>query len=339
MATTSEDMLNYSLVNQISNALTSLISKFDIRNIILFLNKHVQDNPRQLKTAIINNKMIMPCIFELGNLCSRKDKVFYELFFTYQKEDADRHEQYAQWLPTEMALEVFDLLSGKRMLLRLLVENGLEENIRKNVNTYDRDGNTMLHEAIKRKVDPRIVEMLIQYGAIVDVENDSEETPLDIAIRYNKDSSIICLLLERSMYVSKWPTLSYAIDHADSVLLQLLLNNGADVNAKDLIGDPPLHLAIYRNNAEIAEILLRNGADVNTQNNAGETPLDYARKYGGQKLIALFEKYENEWNENEKPLGNSLALNPYAFHNESYCRQTAAVSPRDTPSNSSRSPS
>ncbi len=370
MPATSEDMLDNGLVNQISTDLQSLISKLDIRNMVSFLKEHAQNNPKQLEAAITNNEMILPCIIELRNLYSRKDEVFYELCLPFQEEDTERSEHYVQWLPVEMVNDVLALLSDKRILLHLLIENGLAENIKKNVKTCDSEGNTALHAAIERNTDPFIVEMLIQYGAIVDIQNAMGETPLDMAIRYKKDSSIICLLLEKSASVSKWPTLYYAIDHGDAMLLQLLLKKGANVNVKDLFRDTPLHLAIYRsnkeiteillqnradvtvkdlcgdtplhlairgNNEEIAEILLNNGADVNTQNNDGKTPLDYAREYGDQKLIALFEAYANEQHGNEEPPSRSSQLNPYAFHNSANGRQTAAANPPDSPSNSSRS--
>jgi ankyrin repeat protein len=369
MAATSVDIVDNDLVQQISWDLYHLIRTMDIRNMVSFLKENAQSNPKQLKAAIISNEMILPCIIELRSLSYDKDNVFYELFLASQNEDTENSEQYVQWLPAEMVNEVLDFLSDKRVLLRLLIENGLEKNIRRNANKCYREGNAPLHEAINRNADPSIVEMLISCGAIVDVQNAIGETPLDIAIHSNKDPSIVHLLLEKSTDASRWPTLYYAVDHGDAILLQLLLDKGADINVrnfskqtplhsaiykgnkeiveillqnraditgKDFWGDTPLHLAVRGNSKEIVKLLLNNGAEVNIQNNEGKNPLDYAREYGDQKLVDLFEKYASKQHGSEAPLSRSLPLNLYTFHNLSNDSQVSVANPTDSPSNSSR---
>ena len=55
---------------------------------------------------------------------------------------------------------------------------------------------------------------------------------------------------------------------------EFLLNNGADVNAKNYYdGLTPLHIAVMRNVFRVVELLLHNGADVNAKNSDGWTPL------------------------------------------------------------------
>jgi hypothetical protein len=71
-------------------------------------------------------------------------------------------------------------------------------------------------------------------------------------------------------------------------IIELLIANGVDVNAKNDAAETPLHLATTK---EIAELLIANGADVNAATNRGTTPLDWAandeiasliRKHGGK---------------------------------------------------------
>jgi len=55
----------------------------------------------------------------------------------------------------------------------------------------------------------------------------------------------------------------------DVEMTQLLIENGADVNARNVYGSTPLHLV---STIEIAKLLIKNGADINADNH-GYTPL------------------------------------------------------------------
>ena len=67
---------------------------------------------------------------------------------------------------------------------------------------------------------------------------------------------------------------------------------GTDVNAKDdSHGLTPLHYAAEAGHKEIAELLIANGADVNAKDKYGRTPLDWAVMLGKPEIADLLRKH------------------------------------------------
>jgi ankyrin repeat protein len=67
---------------------------------------------------------------------------------------------------------------------------------------------------------------------------------------------------------------SGGVSHSHRDVVKLLLDSGADANAKTDLGLTPLHFATEHK--ELAVLLLKRGADVNTKENSGVTPLHCA---------------------------------------------------------------
>jgi hypothetical protein len=75
-----------------------------------------------------------------------------------------------------------------------------------------------------------------------------------------------------------------ALHHAASAgnvqALRLLIDLGADINAKNISESTPLHFAAAHNHPKTISLLMEHGAELNVKNDAEYTPLDIARLYG-----------------------------------------------------------
>jgi len=79
--------------------------------------------------------------------------------------------------------------------------------------------------------------------------------------------------------------LAIAIDNKKVV--DLLIANGADVNAKAEADITPLVISIFKKDKRMVELLLANGANVNTIIDGGLTPLHCAYADGNKEIIDL----------------------------------------------------
>jgi hypothetical protein len=78
-----------------------------------------------------------------------------------------------------------------------------------------------------------------------------------------------------------------ASQNGDIEAAQALLDNGADVNAKNKVGGTALMLASGYGHIEIVQALLAKGADVNAQTNNGATALMIASQNGHKEVVQI----------------------------------------------------
>lgn len=76
-------------------------------------------------------------------------------------------------------------------------------------------------------------------------------------------------------------------DHKE--VLELHLQNGADVNSKDNRGNTPLHVAAALGRKDAAETLLKAGASLDAENNNGHTPVKVAADNARNDLTNLLK--------------------------------------------------
>ena len=76
-----------------------------------------------------------------------------------------------------------------------------------------------------------------------------------------------------------------------------------NVNANDYIIEPPLHLAADNGHKEMVELLIANGADVNAKNKNGNTPLDSSSLSKQTETADLLRKHGGKTSEELKAAG------------------------------------
>ncbi len=77
-----------------------------------------------------------------------------------------------------------------------------------------------------------------------------------------------------ALTVTVRPVLFWAAENGLTQIATLLLDQGADVNARDNFSNTPLHAAVRH--PAMVDLLLARGAEVNAQNAFGNTPLHLA---------------------------------------------------------------
>jgi len=112
-----------------------------------------------------------------------------------------------------------------------------------------------------------------------------------------KHTEVAKLLLTNGSRVksrNKTPTdtpLHYAAVNGDTEIVEMLLNRGANINAKNWCGITPLHNAVKSKKMEITEYLLKRGAYVNARNSYNVTPLHFAVEKGSEEIVRLLLKH------------------------------------------------
>jgi len=160
------------------------------------------------------------------------------------------------------------------------------------LNARDRNGNTPLMWATSQG-DEQLVELLVDQGSAVNLQNFVGETALFIAAARGFEK--ICTFLIENGGDSRIATLDGATalhiasagGHSDVV--KSLVSHGAFVNVVDEEGDTPLHYAVREGKKNIIEILVKFcGADFNLKNEDEESPLDLSIELEEKEIVDFF---------------------------------------------------
>ena len=134
-------------------------------------------------------------------------------------------------------------------------------------------------------------------GANINGRNENGNTALISAVLMNRIDAAKFLLTAGADHTVKdsgrkcKPPFFHAIDVGATVIIELLLARGVDVNERNVYGQPYFVDAINTGDLDIIKLLLTRGANVNTTDISGSSILAIAIKKGNQRLVQLFLEF------------------------------------------------
>ncbi|KAK5046503.1 hypothetical protein LTR84_008306 [Exophiala bonariae] len=161
------------------------------------------------------------------------------------------------------------LLEG---LIRTLLEYRADPNLKSN------SGESVLHYAVATG-NAKVVELLVEAGALVDASDSEGRTPLHEAACFPAVAITNCLL-----------------------------SHGAQLQVVDADGNSPLHLAAKKSSLEVVQSLLKAGSHLTLRNRQGARPLDLAAESGRPEILEYLCSLPEEQGSEEMQSDNPTLL-------------------------------
>lgn len=160
----------------------------------------------------------------------------------------------------------------------------------RNVNSKHGSSDTLLHLAAEHG-QLAVVKFLLSQGAKLDLRNDQGQTALHRASERGQTAALVALLkagsdIHAKDKSSKTPLHLAAQKGHEGTVRALVVEETKGFRNQTRF----LHMAAMEDNAALADILLRNGASVDARDPQRKTALFHAISRGNEKTVAVFLK-------------------------------------------------
>lgn len=171
--------------------------------------------------------------------------------------------------------------------------------------------------------DIPMMELFVSRGADVNRANALGERPLmHAAWRGNREAAL--WLIARGAQVNsepmRWSALHYAVFAGHGDMAGVLLEMGADINARSTNGSSVLMMAVYEGHEDLVKELLKRGADRSIRNDRGDGALEWAFKFqrlgiartlgNAQEFAAAANRPKADWGESTRSVPKPAAVAP-----------------------------
>jgi ankyrin repeat protein len=163
------------------------------------------------------------------------------------------------------------------------------------LDSRDGDGMTPLHHAA-RDGNAVLVNYLIDKGAKIEIQNNQGKTPLHLAATFDRKDAVAVLVKRGAALETRDPYgrtafVLCARERGGVGTAKLLLDAGADINARDKFDETSLGLAAWRGKRELIDLLLEKGATVPAP---GEQWGQLVSMSASKGLVSLFARLTKE---------------------------------------------
>lgn len=205
--------------------------------------------------------------------------------FLLEKGSSPTEESY-EGSVLSLALTSYNLRDSWQEIAEALVAKGAS------VNALDSQGSTPLLRALNNGSSEgrrSRVEWLLGKGADINLASRNGQSPLDAVMGNSSGNAEILRVFLAKVDIKKRDTwgnslLHSAVARSNGEAVKLLLERGAEIDARNQNGDTALHLAAQNPNA-LLKTLLDGGANANIKNARGDLPLHIAlRRRDAQRV-------------------------------------------------------
>ncbi|RSL70467.1 hypothetical protein CEP51_012187 [Fusarium floridanum] len=272
-----------------------------------FLELAIHRGDLEMVRLLLEHQVDIHCRFQgtsaLEEACNHSEKHMLRLFIDHCKSDKLDDTSPEDGLRLLHRLALRPDTADTVWLMESLIQRGAD------VNLLTDDEEAIAIELDDVEFLQQVLSLSVQISSIIDWGKSMKIPVLDLWLEEanalhlaSAKGSLPCLefLLEKNLIkveVSKtkegWTPLHVSAFMGYAKTTELLIFKGCHVMAENVLGQTPLHLAVYRDDISAVEMLRKHGAS-ESLDGLGKSPWDYAQGRDLAGLVRYFEAWRDE---------------------------------------------